>query len=616
MRAAAISLLIVASGAAYAQQTGNQRPVFGADVSLVMVNVSVVDREGLPVTGLGPGDFVVIEDGVERDIAVVLTPAESPADIGLLMDLSGSVRSDEVALRRDALAFIDALRPDDCVYFLPFAAEIGAGTWGRPDDAELRDAIQSTRVHGYTPLYDAVLQGINRIEHAIDRCGTDPLQERRRALVVITDGGDTSSQASFAAAINAASMAELPIFTVAIGVAITEGQNANIGAGGQQVIDTRADARRKSVAAGNADPVAERVHEFDHVTRAAQQSAQQRWDQRMYSYGLGLAESLQEIATISGGKYIDGGESNTELAVAYRELLNWLRSSYVVGYYSTPVVRSGDHRGRAVWREIEVQTINEENRVYARPGRFDSDIDREAAAEAVRAGIELLQVNNTDDAIIAFTRALDADPFNWEAHYYRGRALGVQGRIVDARDEFLAAADLGPGYGPVHEFVAIASADLGDTDTAWEHAIRAQHAGYDMSQRFAALRELSPAPDDLQQRLEVPRLYVGPAVVPDPEAQATLEALLRAMRRAISDAREFALVVEPELADYRLRLRIDDLGGDQSGAVDGKMELLTGEGAPLHEQDLSLHDVFDRARTDARLADQLDRLDDWLRSRR
>lgn len=616
MRAALSWMVVVALSATGAQQGRDQRPVFGAGINVVMVNVSVIDREGLPVTGLGPGDFVVREDGVERDVAVVLEPSETPADIGLLMDLSGSVRADELALRRDALTFVDALREDDCVYFLPFSNEIGAGTWGRPGDRQLRAAIERAQIRGYTPLYDAVIQGINRIEHAVERCATDPTQERRKALVVITDGGDTSSQASFAAAVNAASMAELPIFTIAIGVAITEGQGASIGAGAQRATDTAADARRKAARPGGGDPVAEQVNEFDHVARAARLGAQQRWDQLMQSYGLGLAESLQEIADISGGKYIAGGESNTELAVAYRELLTWLRSSYVVGYYSAPVPRPRGRRGQAVWREVAVSTHDDDHRVYARPGFFDSDIDPEAAAEAVRAGVEMLQSNNVADAVVALTSALDADPFNWEAHYYRGRAFGVQGRIADARDEFLAAARLGPGYGPVHEFVAIASADLGDTDTAWEHAIRAQHAGYDMSQRFAALRALSPEPADLRQRLDVPRLYVGPAIIPDPEAQAVLEAALRAVRRAISDARGFGLVIDPGLADYRVRLQVDDLGGDQSGALDGRLELLSSTGEVLHGEDISLSDVFDDRRTDTAMADRLGRFDRWLRAQR
>lgn len=583
---------------------------------MVMVNVSVIDKNGMPVTGLEAEDFVLSEDGVEQRVAVVLKPNEVPADIGVLMDLSGSMRSDEVALRRDVLAFIDALKPDDCVYFLPFSNEIGAGTWGRPGDPELRRSIEQAQIRGYTPLYDALIKGIDRLERATDRCDLTPGEERRKALVVLTDGGDSSSTAVFAAAVNAAAVAEVPIFPVAVGVAITEGQNANIGASYQRRQGTQADARRQKAAAGNADPVGEKVNEFDHAGQAAQQSAQQRWDQFMHSYGMGLAESLKEIAGISGGKYIDGGESITGLSIAYNELLAWLRSSYVVGYYPPAPVRQAGRRGRAVWHELEVRTHDNAYRVYARPGYFYSDIDRVAAAEAVRAGIEMLQESHADESIVAFDNALDADPFNWEAYYYRGRALGSQGRIPEARDDFLAAARFGPGYGPVHEFVAISSADAGDFDTAWEHAIRAQHAGYDMSQRFETLRESTAPPADLEERLTAPRLYVGGAVVPDPEAQAVLDAVGRGVRLAISESRRFALVIEPELADYFVRLQINEVETDGRGKVRGSIELLEpGEEDPIYDEGLSLDDAFDDDGTAATFAGQLGKLADWLERR-
>ena len=299
MRALARWMVVVALGMppaplAHPQQGQQQRPVFTVDISMVMVNVSVMDDRGLPVEGLEAEDFVVYEDGVAQRVAVVLKPNEVPADVGLLMDLSGSVRDAELALRRDALTFVDALKPDDCVYFLPFSNEVGEGTWGRPDDPDLRRAIERVQIKGYTPLYDALIKGINRLEHATERCNLTPGEERRKALVVITDGYDSSSTAVFAAAINTASIAEVPIFPVAIGLAVTEGQNTNLGRSYMRRQGTGADARVKNTQAAG-DPVAEKVNTFDHTAQAIQQSAQQRWDQSLQSWGMGMAESLQEI---------------------------------------------------------------------------------------------------------------------------------------------------------------------------------------------------------------------------------------------------------------------------------------------------------------------------------
>jgi Ca-activated chloride channel family protein len=609
-----------------------QRPVFGADVSMVMVNVSVLDGEGLPVAGLTADEFILLEDGALQTVSVVLNPNEVPVDLVILMDISGSVLADQIAMKRDAVTLLNALGPDDCVCFMTFGNTISEGTWGRPEDEALRDTIVGTQVKGWTPLYDALIVAIERIEQADDECGqlavsdsgdrraassdggSSP-QERRKAIIVITDGGDTSSQAQFAAAVNAASLSSVPIFPVAVGTALTEGQGANIGAEARRQMQQNtpgSDATVKSREETAGDPVKERVNEFDHTTRVARQSAQQRWEARRTSYGHGLADSLREFADISGGKYVNGGESAASLRIAYNELLTWLRSSYVLGYYPPPQQRLRTYRGYAVWHDLEVSTRVASFRVYARPGYYRSDIDRTASTAAVQAGVEMLGDNEAADSLFAFERALQEDPYNWQAYFYRGRAYGVLGRIEDAQADFIAAARVGAGIGPVHQFASIASADLEDFETAWEHAIRAQQAGVDMREHFDALREVAPAPADLQTRLAAPRLYVGPALVPDPEAQAVLDAVLRAIRFAVSESRAFGLVTQPQTADYYLRLQVNSVETDVIPRVKGALELLETSGERLYDDGFTVQDVFDDVTTDRVLSGKLRELATWL----
>ena len=613
-------------------QALGQRPVFGADVSMVMVNVSVLDSEGLPVDGLHAEDFILLEDGVLQTVSVVLNPSEVPVDIVILMDISGSVLADQIAMKRDAVTLLDALKPDDCVCFMTFGNTISAGTWGRPHDEEIRSTILGTQIKGWTPLYDAMIKAIERIEQADDECGfgpgsdgsagdADPVgadrspQERRKALVIITDGGDTSSQAQFAAAVNAASMTNVPIFPVAVGTALTEGQGALMGAGEQrrrQRSTPTPDASVKDRSSSNADPVAERINEFDHTTRVAKQSAQQRWDASLATYGRGLADSLREFADISGGKFVNGGDSAASLRVAYNELLTWLRSSYVLGYYPPPQQMLRTYRGHAVWHELEVRSRVASFRVYARPGYYRSDIDHTASTGAVQAGVEMLGANEAADSLFAFARALQEDPFNWQAYFYRGRAYGVLGRFEEAQADFLAAARLGPGIGPVHQFASIASADMEEYGTAWEHAIRAQQAGVEMLERFEALRQVSAEPADLENRLAAPRLYVGPAVVPDPEAQAILDAVLRGIRRAISESAAFGLVTQPGAADYYLRLQISSVDTEGKPRVRGSLELHETSGGRLYDDGFTLQDVFDDVTTGRVLSGKLRELATWL----
>lgn len=630
--AAALAGAVVAtpSVGAAGQQNQQNLPVFRADASLVMVQVSVLDAGGLPVDDLTASDLRLFEDGVERDIELLLRPDETPIDVGLLMDLSGSVRADARALRRDALAFLDALGPDDCVHFLPFATEVGAGTWGRPDDARLRDAIQGSRVEGYTPLYDALLAGIERVGNAPAGCSASAgdaastaaeaesatVAERRKAVVVLTDGGDTSSQAAFSAAVNAASLAEVPIFPVAIGYALTEGQSANLGTDAQRGGGLEVDASVRSKAGDGLVQENEAGWEFDHATRAIGQSVQERRDARLRSYGNGLADSLRELAAISGGVYVEGGAANESLATAYTEILTWLRASYSVGFRPSPLPgdRSTD-RGRAAWRGLEVRADDPAYRVYARPGYYQRDIDPAAAAAAVQAGVDMLRDELTREAVAAFGQALAADPFSWEAHYYRGRAFGVQGMFAAAREDFLAAARLGPGVGTVHEFAAIASIDAGDYATAWDHLIRAQQAGQDVSQRVETLRAIAPPPADLEERLAVPRIYVGHSIVPDVEAQTLIEALARAARRAISEAPQFGLVADASLADYGLSLQIDDIDTGGPGRAGGRLLIRNAAGDVVEERDFMVDEVFTEAATRATLAELLESVAPGLEGR-
>jgi VWFA-related protein len=612
-----------------------QRPVFGADVSMVMVNVSVLDDEGLPVAGLTAEDFILLEDGAPQTVSVVLNPNEVPVDLVILMDISGSVLADQIAMKRDAVTLLDALKPDDCVCFITFGNTISTGTWGRPDDEELRSTILGTQIKGWTPLYDALIAGIDHIEQASDECGhlassgeggrSEPAgnaevsaQERRKALVVITDGGDTSSQAQFATAVNAASLTSVPIFPVAVGIAITEGQGDNMGAGEQWRVQANArtaDARDKSRDTAAGDPVVDRTNEFDHTARVVRQSAQQRWSARLTSWGRGLDDSLREFASISGGKYINGGESAASLRIAYNELLTWLRSSYVLGYYPPPQQRLRTYRGHAVWHDLQVSTRVASFRVYSRPGYYRSDIDRTASTAAVQAGVEMLQENEAADSLFAFERALQEDPYNWQAYFYRGRAYGVLGRIDEAQADFLAAAHVGAGIGPVHQFASISSADLEEFETAWEHGIRAQQAGIDMQDHFSALAEVSSPPADLDEQLASPKLYIGPALVPDPEAQAVLDAVLRGIRRAISESDAFGLVPEPQLADYYLRLQVNSVDTDEKPSASGSLELVQDSGDRLYDDGFTLRDVFDDVTTGRVLSGKLRELAAWMERR-
>ncbi|MBI1875980.1 MAG: VWA domain-containing protein [Acidobacteria bacterium] len=163
-------------------------PTFRSAVELVALNVSVVDAERRFITGLRREDFSVYENGVRRELAF-FGPAAVPVDVGLLLDVSASM-TDKIGLVAEAATgFIRTLRPSDRATVIGFANRITVlqsftGDWER-----LQDAVRQARPGGATGLYNALYIVAN--EFGRERKTYDEV--RRQALVLLSDGQDTSS---------------------------------------------------------------------------------------------------------------------------------------------------------------------------------------------------------------------------------------------------------------------------------------------------------------------------------------------------------------------------------------------------------------------------------------
>ena len=141
-------------------------PVYRAGVDLVVLNVAVLDDDGEPVTGLTAEDFKILEDGVPQEVALFASSSNTPLDIALVLDMSGSVAASAPSIKRDAKAFLDALGPSDCVYFVPFQEKVHAGTWSAPDAAALISLVNRIPLRGGTALYDALARGLTNVNRA------------------------------------------------------------------------------------------------------------------------------------------------------------------------------------------------------------------------------------------------------------------------------------------------------------------------------------------------------------------------------------------------------------------------------------------------------------------
>jgi Ca-activated chloride channel homolog len=193
---------VLVSAASSRGEEVNENDVLRVDTQLISVPVVVRDQQGRQVTGLTASAFQLYEDGLPQRVAI-FAAADTPFEIALFLDTSGSTRADIELIRSAASAFIESLRPGDRVAVLSFAttdeggerrATVAVQSYLTADRQALREALQNIRSSSGTPYYDAVERTVNDIFHD----SPAPELQGRRALVALTDGVDSSSRSDFA----------------------------------------------------------------------------------------------------------------------------------------------------------------------------------------------------------------------------------------------------------------------------------------------------------------------------------------------------------------------------------------------------------------------------------
>ncbi|HEX8567922.1 MAG TPA: VWA domain-containing protein [Pyrinomonadaceae bacterium] len=175
--------------------------VLRVETELVNVPAIVTDRAGKPLARLKSNNFVVLENGVPQQIESFAT-TEAPFEIALLLDTSGSTRSELNLIQRSAQVFIDALRPGDKVAIAAFKSAVFAGKREAAvdvvseltDDREaLKSALANVQTSNGTPFYEAMEQIADKIFNENPK----PEMRGRRAIVALTDGVDSTSVIEF-----------------------------------------------------------------------------------------------------------------------------------------------------------------------------------------------------------------------------------------------------------------------------------------------------------------------------------------------------------------------------------------------------------------------------------
>jgi Ca-activated chloride channel homolog len=304
-----VSPLLLAAVVVPAQDT-----VIRVDVNLVHVIASVRNQSGDLVGALNKSDFEILDNGVRQDIAVFARQADQPLSVALMIDTSGSTAKDLKFETESAARFLHVLltegRPEDSVALYSFNYDITEQQRFTHNhqalETRLKSLLKNLRGEAGTSLYDAIYYAARALES----------RDGRKIIVVITDGGETTSSRDLQQALEAAQLADAVIYPLVV-IPITNDAGRNIG--GEHALTIMADR--------------------------------------------------------TGGRtFLPAGSE--QLDTAFSDLLNELRTQYVLGFYPHGVPLTKDR-----FHTLQVHVKPPELRVSARNGYYG-----EAEGDSAPAG--------------------------------------------------------------------------------------------------------------------------------------------------------------------------------------------------------------------------------------
>jgi Ca-activated chloride channel family protein len=195
------------------QPAGSPGQTFRAGVDLVSLNVTV-NEAGTPryATDLTAEDFQVFEDGVKQDVSY-FTRANLPIALSVLLDTSASMESRLQTAQDAAIGFARRLREQDLAEIIDFDSRVVVLQSFTSHFPELERAIRRTSAGGSTSLYNAVYIALKDLKKVI---ATNVDEIRRQAIVVLSDGEDTSSLLPFEEVLDLAKRSDTAIYAIGL----------------------------------------------------------------------------------------------------------------------------------------------------------------------------------------------------------------------------------------------------------------------------------------------------------------------------------------------------------------------------------------------------------------
>jgi Ca-activated chloride channel family protein len=336
--------------------------VVRVETQLVSVPAVVTDRSGRPLAGLRLDNFTLFEDGKPQRLTNFAT-TETPFEIALLLDTSGSTRNDLGLIRDAANAFIRALRAGDRVAIVAFknmnrekgppVASVDLLSPLTDNREVLQVAIQDLGTSNGTPFYD----GLGRVADEVFREPPRREMRGRRAVVALTDGVDSSSNTDFNAARAALARADLASYFIQVSTEdyVEDRLLKDCEDDGRLTLSEKQLERFRRLFVPQLQK-----EDYQDFCRLGQF---ERMDISRRLYNLARQE-MTEMARGSGGKNFSAATLGDARA-AFAQVANEIGTQYSLGYYPSNKTRDG--RFRQI--KVELRGVKDAN-VRAREGYY------------------------------------------------------------------------------------------------------------------------------------------------------------------------------------------------------------------------------------------------------
>ena len=336
--------------------------VVRVETQLVSVPAVVTDSAGRPLAGLRAENFRLFENGQPQAISNFAT-MEAPFEVALLLDTSGSTRADVQLIRRAASLFIDSLRAGDRVAIVSFnvlredkdtLATVEVKTPLTSDRVRLRTALDTVGASNGTPFYDA-------LERISDEVFAEPAREEvsgRRAIVALTDGVDSSSDAEFAEVRARLMRAGVTCYFIQVNTEdyVEERLMRDCSDFGTLRLSRTQLQRYRKIFVPRA-PAGD-------YSNFCELGPFERMKISRDLYTLARTE-MADLARSSGGKTFDAADLR-DARSAFAQVANEIGTQYSLGYYPTNKARDG--RFRAI--RVELKGVARGAQVRAREGYY------------------------------------------------------------------------------------------------------------------------------------------------------------------------------------------------------------------------------------------------------